>query len=78
MTFGTLNIKIKECQMSGGEFLANKKMGRPTDNPKTHRMGVRLDNETKEILDKYCKQESVTQMEATRRGIRKLKDDLKN
>lgn len=63
--------------MFGGEYLTAKKMGRPTDNPKPHRIAVRLDNESKEILDAYCKQESVNQMEATRRGIKKLKDDLK-
>ncbi len=61
----------------GGVYFLAKKMGRPTDNPKPHRIAVRLDNGTKEILDNYCEQESVNQMEAARRGIRKLKDDLK-
>ena len=53
------------------------KMGRPTDNPKQYRIAVRLDEESKEILDKYCQQENVNQMEAARRGIKKLKDDIK-
>jgi hypothetical protein len=57
--------------------LSAKKMGRPTDNPKPHRIAVRLDDESKKILDDYCNQENVNQMEATRRGIKKLKDDLK-
>ncbi|QUH27383.1 ribbon-helix-helix domain-containing protein [Vallitalea guaymasensis] len=57
--------------------MANKKMGRPTDNPKRHRIAVRLDDESKDILDKYCEQENVNQMEAARRGIKKLKDELK-
>ncbi len=61
----------------GGEKVANKKMGRPTDNPKRHRIAVRLDDESKDILDKYCEQENVNQMEAARRGIKKLKDELK-
>lgn len=52
------------------------KMGRPTDNPKPYRIAVRLDEETKAILDEYCKQENINQMEAARRGIRKLKDDI--
>lgn len=52
-------------------------MGRPTDNPKPFRIAVRLDSKTKEILDKYCEQESVNQMEGTRIGIRKLEDELK-
>lgn len=53
------------------------KMGRPTDNPKPYKMSLRLDEESKSILDKYCKQENITQMEAARRGIKKLKNDLK-
>lgn len=52
------------------------KRGRPTDNPKSFRIGVKLDSEAKEILDKYCEQKNVNQMEAARRGIKKLKDDL--
>lgn len=52
-------------------------MGRPTDNPKPYRIGVKLDKESKDILDAYCEQESVSIMEAARRGIKKLKEDLK-
>ena len=55
----------------------NKKLGRPTDNPKGTSIHVRLDEEAKTILAQYCEQEQVTKMEATRRGIKKLKDDLK-
>ena len=55
----------------------NKKMGRPTDNPKGTSIHVRLDEEAKLILNEYCEQKQVTKMEATRRGIKKLKDDLK-
>ena len=58
--------------------MADKKMGRPTDNPKPFRINARVDAECKEILDKYVKQEKVTVMEAIRRAIKKLKDDLKN
>lgn len=57
--------------------MGEKKRGRPTDNPKPHRIAVKMDDETKNILDAYCRQENVNQMEAARRGIRKLKDDLK-
>lgn len=57
--------------------MGDKKRGRPTDNPKLHRIAVKMDDETKSILDAYCEQESVNQMEAARRGIRKLKEDLK-
>ncbi|HEY4534265.1 MAG TPA: hypothetical protein VIG61_08940 [Fusobacterium sp.] len=54
-----------------------KKIGRPTDNPKPYKITVRIDEESKTILDEYCSKEKVNQMEAVRRGIKKLKDDLK-
>lgn len=57
--------------------MGEKRRGRPTDNPKPYRIAVKMDKETKEILDSYCQQQSVNQMEAARRGIRKLKDELK-
>ena len=53
------------------------KMGRPTDNPKPYKITIRIDEKNKEILDKYCKQEEVSQMEAVRRGIKKLENDIK-
>ena len=52
-------------------------MGRPTDNPKPYKIGVKLDQEAKDILDAYCEQESVSVMGAARRGIKRLKPDLK-
>lgn len=51
--------------------------GRPTDNPKPFRVGVRLDSETKEILDKYCEKKQVTPSEAVKRGIKKLGPEIK-
>lgn len=57
--------------------MENKKRGRPTDNPKKYRIAVKLDEESKNILEEYCQQENVNQMEAARRGIKKLKSDIK-
>lgn len=51
--------------------------GRPTDNPKPYKITTRIDEESKTILDMYCKQEDVSRMEAVRRGIKKLETDLK-
>lgn len=51
--------------------------GRPTDNPKPYKMTVRVDEEGKNILDKYTEQEGIIQMEAIRRGIKKLEADIK-
>lgn len=57
--------------------MADKKAGRPTNNPKSKPRQVRLDNECSEILEKYCTQESIPESEGIRRGIKKLKSDLK-
>lgn len=52
-------------------------MGRPTDNPKSNPIHVRLDNESIEILDRYCKQENVRRTEGIRQGIRLLESKIK-
>ena len=51
--------------------------GRPTDNQKPYKLTVRVDEASKQILDAYTEQEKVTQMEAIRRGIKKLEADIK-
>ncbi len=53
------------------------KPGRKTDNPKPYKIAVKLDREAKDILEAYCAQESVSIMEAARRGIKRLKPDIK-
>ena len=53
------------------------KRGPKTDNPKPFKIGIKLDQESKDILDAYCEQENVSKMEAARRGIKRLKPDLK-
>lgn len=50
--------------------------GRPTDNPKTFRLGIRLDGATKKVLDLYCAQKKVKLTEAVRQGILKLAPEL--
>jgi len=57
--------------------LEKGKRGPKTDNPKPYAIAVKLDQESKDILDAYCEQEAVSRMEATRRGIKRLKPDLK-
>lgn len=51
--------------------------GRPTDNPKGKSIHVRLDTETEEVLNEYMEQEKVNRAEGIRRGIMKLKADIK-
>ena len=54
-----------------------KKRGPKTDNPKDHKITVKLDRESKEIVDDYCTQEAVSIAECVRRGLKRLKPDLK-
>lgn len=51
--------------------------GRPTDNLKPYKLTVRVDEESMKILDAYTEQEKISQMEAIRRGIKKLGADIK-
>ena len=53
------------------------KMGRPTDNPQNTKITVRLDKESADIMSAYCKQENIEKAEAVRRGLKKLKSDIK-
>ncbi len=57
--------------------MTDKKIGRPTNNPKGKPIHIRLDNECSSILEKYIEQENVSRAEAIRLGIKKLKDDIK-
>ncbi|HEX2939354.1 MAG TPA: hypothetical protein VHO66_10645 [Ruminiclostridium sp.] len=73
----TENI-IRVTLLKGGiKLITGKKRGPKTNNPKPYRMAVKYDEECKQILEEYCLQENVNKMEAARRGIKKLKDDLK-
>ncbi len=52
--------------------------GRPkSDNPKSNPIHVRLDDETKKILEDYCNQEQIAKTEGIRRGIHRLRSDIK-
>lgn len=51
--------------------------GRPTDNPKSNPIHVRLDQESLDILDKYCEQENIKRTEGIRKGIRMLESKIK-
>lgn len=57
--------------------MSAQKKGRPTDNPRPHKISIRINSHSKEILEAYCSQENVSKTEAIERGIGKLEDDLK-
>ncbi len=48
--------------------------GRATDNPRPNKISIRISNEDKEILERYCEKEKVNKTEAISRGIRKLEE----
>ena len=53
-----------------------KPVGRPfAENPKSHRISVRLDDEEKEILGDYCKRANISQADGVRKGVRCLKNE---
>ena len=60
----------------GATLTQGKKRGPKTDNPKPYRMAVKYDEKCKQILEEYCVQKNVNKMEAARRGIMKLEEDL--
>lgn len=52
--------------------------GRPkSNNPKSERITIRLGNEHLKIIQSYCEQEKIDKAEAIRRGIWKLRSDIK-
>lgn len=57
--------------------LGNKKMGRPTDNPKNTSIKFKADDETVLILKECSKMLEVSQAEVSRRGVHKMYEDLK-
>lgn len=58
-------------------ILGNKKMGRPTDNPKDTALKVYFDKETAKKMDECIEELGVSKSEVVRRGVHKVHDDLK-
>lgn len=56
--------------------MEKKKMGRPTDNPKSKPIHVRLDEKTSTIIDTYMERYKVSRAEAIRAGIQELEKYL--
>ncbi len=77
LTFGRHKYIMNYGRQKKGDDKVSPRTGRPTDNPKNNKITVRLDDEATSILEDYCKQEKVEKGEATRRGIKKLKSELK-
>ena len=57
--------------------MSPKKMGRPTTNPRPHKLSIRVNDETLQTLESYCCQENVNKTEAIERAVGKLKGEIK-
>ena len=57
--------------------MGSKKMGRPTDDPKTIDVKVRITESINEKLIEYCNRHSMTKGEAIRKGVHLLLADEK-
>lgn len=66
------NMIFYQWQENGGNCTAyikktnNPNMGRPTKNPLSHDLRIRLDSDTNSLLEQYCKDESKSKSEAVR------------
>ena len=58
-------------------MIMSPRTGRPTDNPKSGSVNIRLDAECEKVLTEYCEQEKVTKAEAVRTGIKMLECKIK-
>lgn len=57
--------------------MPGKKMGRPTTNPRSHKLNIRINDESKDIIEKYCLQENVNITETVERAIKAFGKNLK-
>ena len=59
-------------------LVADKKIGRPTDNPKTFMLRVKMDKDTLDKLDECCEIEKTNRSEFVRKTIQDKHGSLKN
>ena len=57
--------------------MGNKKLGRPTDNPKNTFIKFRADDDTIRRLKECSEKLNVSQSEVLREGVKRIHDDLK-
>ena len=64
-------------EQKGGDPLSGKKLGRPTDNPKPYRLGIRVDEKTLTALDTYCQEHTISRSDAVRIAVERLVSEQK-
>lgn len=57
--------------------MANKKLGRPTNNPKNFMLRVKMDKDTLDKLDECCNIKKKNRSEFVRESIQEKYDELK-
>lgn len=57
-------------------YIINKKMGRPTNNPRPHKLSIRINDTSKKIIEGYCNKFNVNVTETIERALIKLRDDV--
>lgn len=60
-----------------GDEMSAAKLGRPSDNPRRNKISIRINDQSKELLERYCSEKGVTKTDAIEHGIIKLEEDLK-
>ena len=69
-------VIILSTHKSEVNYVGNKKMGRPTDNPKDISLKVLLDRDTADKLAECAKALEVSKAEVMRRGVNAIHRDL--
>ncbi len=78
LTFVATHVIVVLSLQKGGVIIGEqKKMGRPTDNPKTTMFRVRLDDGTIEMLDESADALNITKSAVVRKGIEMVYKSLK-
>lgn len=54
--------------------MSQPKRGRPTENPKPHKLQLRVDDEDLKTLDEYCERHNKSRTDGLRDGIKTLKN----
>jgi len=57
--------------------MSGKKMGRPTDNPRTNNTRIRMTDEEVEKLNYCCQKTGMTKADVIRLGIQMVYDGIK-
>ena len=70
------HIGLKKARKEKRCFIKNKKMGRPTSNPRDKRLSLRIAKSEMEDIEYCMEQLSISKIEAVLKGISLLKKDI--